>query len=192
MARTPPRSQSSARYVALLRGVNVGGRNRLPMADLAALFTTAGCRDVQTYIQSGNVVFAASPALVKKLPAQIGAALSDHLSHPVGVVIRSGCELVRILRENPIGGPMVDPAHLHVAFLESTPSPARIASLDPARSPGDTFAVRGAEIYLHLPGGVARTRLTNAYFDARLGTTSTLRNWRTVQKLAELADPEHA
>jgi uncharacterized protein (DUF1697 family) len=74
----------------------------------------------------------------------------------------------------------------HVAFLAATPTPAMVATLDPDRSPPDESAVRGREIYLRLPNGVARSRLTNAFFDSRLGTTSTLRNWRTVLKLVEL------
>jgi uncharacterized protein (DUF1697 family) len=78
---------------------------------------------------------------------------------------------------------------LHVAFLAATPGPSKIAALDPNRSPPDEFAVHGREIYLRLPNGVARTKLTNAHFDSKLGTTSTLRNWRTVVKLVDLIDP---
>ncbi|MGH2489002.1 MAG: DUF1697 domain-containing protein, partial [Candidatus Limnocylindria bacterium] len=78
---------------------------------------------------------------------------------------------------------------LHVAFLAAKPRPTKVATLDPNRSPPDEFAVHGREIYLRLPHGVARSKLTNAYFDSKLGTTSTLRNWRTVVKLVELTDP---
>ena len=74
-----------------------------------------------------------------------------------------------------------------MAFLEATPDPANVDALDPDRSPGDEFAVLGREVYLHCPNGMARTKLTNAYFDSRLATTSTMRNWKTVLKLLELA-----
>lgn len=81
------------------------------------------------------------------------------------------------------------PNPLHVAFLAQVPDPARVAALDPDRSPPDRFLVRGAEVYLHLAGGVAGTRLTNAWFDARLATTSTVRNWKTVRDLVALTQP---
>ena len=174
-------------HVALLRGINVGGKNMLPMKDLAAMFTNAGCASVSTYIQSGNVVFEASPALSRRVPALIEKVIADRFGYQVPVVTRSGAELGKIVRGNPFLEAGADIGTLHVAFLADSPAQAKIKALDPNRSPPDEFAVRGREIYLQCPNGYGRTKLTNGYFDSKLATTSTVRNWRTVVKLLELA-----
>lgn len=173
-------------HVALLRGINVGGRNKLPMKNLVRLFDQIGCRHVRTYIQSGNVVFEAQPALARRIPAAITRSISEHFGFEIPVVTRSADELSRIVDANPFQEPGTDERVLHVAFLADPPDATRIASLDPNRSSPDEFAVRGREIYLRLPNGVARTKLTNAYFDSRLATTSTVRNWRTTLRLLAL------
>lgn len=174
-------------HVALLRGVNVGGKNKLPMNVLTDLFVEAGCRKVQTYVQSGNVVFAASPNLAKKIPTTITRAIHERLGLRVPIAFRTSEELDRVTRSNPYMKPGIDAAALHVMFLADDPDPARVRSLDPDRSPGDLYQVRGRHIYLCYPNGVARSKLTNAYFDAELATMSTARNWRTVLALAEMA-----
>ena len=176
---------SKDRHVALLRGINVGGKNVLPMKDLCALFQDAGCGDVETYIQSGNVIFGASASLAKRIPGLLTKAIAAGFGFRVPVVVRTAAELRRVVDGNPFS--RADEATLHVAFLADLPSDARVAALDARRSPPDRFAVRGREIYLHLPNGVARTRLTNQYFDTALATTSTVRNWRTVHALFDRA-----
>ncbi len=178
-------------HIALLRGINVGGHNKLPMQDLAAIFGEAGCSNVRTYIQSGNVVFAAAPALARRIPDIISASIDDRFDLAIPVVTRSADQLAAIVAANPyVGdgdvGAEVDKKQLHVAFLADTPSAANIAALDPQRSPPDEFVVHSAEVYLRCPNGVARTKLTNAYFDTALGTTSTMRNWRTTLTLLEM------
>lgn len=174
-------------HIALLRGINVGGKNKLPMKDLASLFEDAGCSDVQTYIQSGNVVFSAKAAVTRRLPSAMAQAIEARFGLQVPVILRSATELGAVLRDNPFVQQGADPSTLHVAFLAAAPKAAQVAALDPNRSPPDVFVVRGGEIFLHCPKGMARSKLTNAYFDRKLGTTSTLRNWNTVQKLAALA-----
>lgn len=174
-------------WIVLLRGINVGGRNRLPMVELRAIMEGLGCRSVQTYIQSGNVVFQATDAVIDGLPGRLAAAILEHVGLTVPVVLRSAGALWEIEAGNPFLGEGVDPAHLHVAFLAEEPDAGCVAALDPARSPGDRFVVRGSEVYLHLPHGVARTKLTNAWLDRALGTTSTVRSWKTLGKLVELA-----
>ena len=180
-------SKAGDLYVALLRGINVGGKNRLSMKDLVAIFAEAGCDDVQTYIQSGNVVFRAAEAHASRIPARITTAISGRLGFRAPVVMRTAGELRTIARGNPFLRAGADPDALHVMFLSDRPPPRKVAALDPKRSPPDEFEVRGREIYLRCPNGVARTKLTNAYFDTKLSTTSTMRNWRTVLKLVELA-----
>ena len=170
-------------HVALLRGVNVGGKNKLPMKALVALFEDLGCEAVRTYIQSGNVIFEAksTDGLADRVAARIEA---DH-GRRVPVVLRTAESLARIRDDNPF--PDADPKALHVMFLRDAPAKVRVKALDPDRSPGDAFVVRGANVYVCCPNGVARTKLTNAWFDAQLGTVSTGRNWRTLGKLIELS-----
>jgi uncharacterized protein (DUF1697 family) len=173
-------------YVALMRGVNLAGKNKLPMKDLAAMFAEAGCTDVVTYIQSGNVVFRATEACAARLPAAISKAIADRLGFRAPVVMRTAGELRGVARGNPFLRAGAEPESLHVVFLADRPSPARVATLNPERSPSDEFEVVGREIYLRCPNGVGRSKLTNEYFDSKLATTSTMRNWRTVVKLVEM------
>ena len=182
-------SNPTGRHVALLRGINVGGKNKLPMRDLAAMFTEAGCTEVRTYIQSGNVVFSATPMCVKQLPDVISQRIAERFGFRAPVILRTADEFRRVVTGNPFLKSDADAGPLHVAFLADLPDPRRVAALDPKRSPGDYLKVRGREIYLCLPNGVAGTKLSNAYFDSTLATTSTIRNWRTVLKLVEIASP---
>ncbi len=173
-------------YVALLRGINVGGKNKLPMKELAALFDNAGCSDVRTYIQSGNVIFSAAKSLAIRVPGLIARAILDRYGIRVPVVTRTSDELRDVARNNPFLNRGADEGKLHVAFIADRPDAEKVGALDPSRSRPDEFAVHGHEVYLHCPNGFARTRLTNDYFDRTLATTCTIRNWRTVLKLLEM------
>ena len=184
-----PAPRAAEPLVAFLRGVNVGGKNKLPMRALVALFEELGCTGVLPYIQSGNVVFrlakgrdapAVSDAIAKGFEARFGFVAP--------VITRAKSELRAAVEANPFLAEGADPATLHVGFLAHAPDARAIAALDPRRSPPDRFAVHGREVYLCLPNGVARSKLTNAYFDAQLATTTTIRNWRTVLAMLELAD----
>ncbi|HVS10249.1 MAG TPA: DUF1697 domain-containing protein [Planctomycetota bacterium] len=186
--RTSSGSSAASVYVALLRGINVGGKNVLPMAALAEIFSRTGCADVRTYIQSGNIVFTASSEMAERIPGLVPTRIAERFGIRPPIVLRSSAELRRAAAANPFLKAGAAPDSLHVAFLADLPHRARRSALDPRRSPGDSFALRGRELYLHLPNGTARTKLTNAYIDSTLGTTSTLRNWRTVLKLLELTD----
>jgi uncharacterized protein (DUF1697 family) len=175
-----------ATYVALLRGVNVGGKNMLPMKDLAEMFAAAGCGDVRTYIQSGNVIFRATNGVAAKAGAIVAAEISERFGYKTPVVLRSAEQLEAVLASNPFVVQKLPEEALYVMFLANRPAEPPVAGLDPNRSPGDKFVVRGADIYLHLPNGAGRSKLTNAFFDSKLATVSTARNWRTVTKLLEL------
>jgi uncharacterized protein (DUF1697 family) len=166
-----------------MRGINVGGKNKLPMKDLAAMFVASGCTDVRTLIQSGNVVFHASSAVAAAAPAKVSAAIAKRFGFTVPVVMRTADELAALAAGNPFLAAGADPATLHVMFLADRPAAAKVAALAADRSPGDTFAVHGRDVYLHLPNGVAKSKLTNDWFDRSLATTSTVRNWNTVQRL---------
>jgi uncharacterized protein (DUF1697 family) len=176
-------------YVALLRGINVGGKNPLPMKALAEEFVAAGCGDVQTFIQSGNVIFSAPPGSdERQLSGLLCARLAERFGYTAPLVLRTVEELRTTIANNPYLSMGAPEETLHVMFLTATPDTARVEKLDPDRSPGDEYRVIGREIYLRLPTGMARTKLTNAYFDSKLDVTSTARNWRTTTKLLELME----
>ncbi len=172
-------------HIALLRGINVAGKNLLSMKDLARMFAGAGCADVRTYIQSGNVIFEAA-AGAAKIGETVSANIEKRFGYRIPIVLRTSEQLLQTIAGNPFLKAGADAKALHVYFLAAMPNARAIAGLDLARSAPDVFHVRGQEIYLHLPNGMARTMLTNAYFDSKLSTTCTARNWATVLKLAEM------
>jgi uncharacterized protein (DUF1697 family) len=171
-------------YAALLRAVNVGGR-KVPMQDLKALFEDQGHERVVTYIQSGNVVFdgkGTAATIARELSAAIEAAFG--LKTPV--VLRSKAQLEKVIDTSPYAKPGVAGTGLHVVFLGDRPTAKAIGTLDPDRSPPDEFTVIGKEIYILAPNGVGRSKLTIDWFEKRLGTVGTQRNWNTVNKLLSL------
>jgi len=178
-----------ATHVALLRGINVGGKNPLPMKALAEEFVAAGCGDVRTFIQSGNVIFSAPQGKDESQLAQsLGERLAERFGYTAPLVLRTTEELRAAIANNPYLALSAPEDSLHVMFLTATPDAGAVQKLDPDRSPGDEYRVIGREIFLRLPRGMARTKLTNAYFDTKLGVTSTARNWRTTTKLLELME----
>jgi uncharacterized protein (DUF1697 family) len=179
-------SEAKTKYVALLRGINVGGKNMLPMKDLAEMFREAGCADVSTFIQSGNVLFSAGRNAESVLSEKISRRIEARFGYRIPVVLRSLEELGRAATANPFLTAGVDEKALHIYFLRDLPTREAVAGLDAERSRPDRFTVRGREIYLHLPNGMARTKLTNAWVDSRLRTVSTARNWNTTLKLLAL------
>ena len=182
----PKKPQAPTVQITLLRGINVGGRHRLPMENLVSIFEDAGARQVQTYIQSGNVIYEAETSEVSRISADIVQDISRRFGWETPVITRTAQELGKIVRTNPFLRGGGDDRELHVAFLASRPSTDRIAGLDPRRSRPDEFVVQGREVYLKCPHGLARSKLTNTYFDSKLGTPSTFRNWKTTLKLLEL------
>jgi len=171
----------SSRYVGLLRGVNVGGKNKLPMAELRSLFHELGHSEVTTFIQSGNVIFAAeSPPEARELEEAIG----ERFSMAVPVVLRSLAELRQVVGANPFEGAEQD--WVHVGFMAAKPPAGAELDLDADRHLPERFELVGTELYLCLPDGMGRAKLPQL-LDRRLKTPTTYRNWRTVTKLVELA-----
>ena len=170
-----------ARYVALLRGINVGGKHKVPMKDLKATFESLGFADVATFIQSGNVVFTAAkaPGL-----APIEKSLGEAFGFAIPVILRSGAELAKAIKQNPF--PDADPNTVHVGFMAEAPAPAAVKGFDAEKFLPERFAVKGTDLYLHLPNGMGRAKLPPA-LDRALKVATTVRNWRTVTALAELA-----
>ncbi len=173
------------RTVALLRGLNLGAHNRIGMKDLITVFEGAGCSAVETFIQSGNVLFDANVALLRKLPPLVATALKNDFDITSPVVLRDAKEMAAVVKHNPFLKRGAALTTLHVGFLLEEPDAALVKALDPLRSAPDEFQVLGREVYLHLPNGVARSKLTNAWFDSKLEGVVTVRNWNTVLELTK-------
>jgi uncharacterized protein (DUF1697 family) len=173
------------RAVALLRGVNVGGKARVPMRELRELVEGVGLADVETYVQSGNIVFSSprrnAESLAPSLEQEIAAAFGVRTK----VLIRSAQQLAAL--DHPFLADEAEHTRLHVLFLRDRPGRAELRKLDPERSPSDRFEVKAREIFLHYPNGAGRSKLTTDYFERTLGAVGTARNWKTVLKLKELA-----
>lgn len=167
-------------YIALLRGINVGGKNRVPMPELEECFRGLGATEVRSYIQSGNVVFRRSTVPER---AEVEAALNASFGLNLPVVIRTGEEMARVEADNPY--PEAEASQLQVFFLGDLPEATKVAGLDPQRSPGDRYQVFGREIYAHCPNGFGRTKLGIDYFERKLGTMATARNWNSVRTLRD-------
>ena len=174
--------------VVLLRGINVGGRNRLPMADLRALLEELGCADVTTYLQSGNAV-CRSDGTPDGLAAALSAALTAEAGLTVPVLVRTGDQWSATVGNNPLAGSDDDPKRLHVTFLDGEPEPGRIDELvaEAAGFAPERLVVVGADVFLHIPYGYHEAKLSNAFLERRLGRVATTRNWRSVCSLAEMA-----
>lgn len=175
-------------YVALIRGINVGGKNRVAMQDLRNALETAGLGDVSTYIQSGNV-FCSSDLDESRVARIVADTVAAEFDVAAGVVVRTCAEIRDLAQSHPFETDDPAPANVHVFFLGTTPTTAQIQSLDPDRSPPDRYVVTGREVIALLPQGAARTKLTIDYFGSRLGTQATARNWKTVQALALRCEP---
>jgi uncharacterized protein (DUF1697 family) len=166
------------RHVALLRAVNVGGRSKVPMAELRALFEELGHTDVQTYIASGNVVFAGKPD-AKRLER----AIADRFGVETAVILRTAKQLQAVLDAHPFGE---DTSQTYVTFLVEKPSAAAAKAVHALDVAPDEARVIGAELYLRFPNGLGRSK-TPGRVDRALKVAGTNRNWRTVAKLVELA-----
>ena len=172
--------------VALLRSVNVGGRGRLPMADLRAALDEDGLGPARTYLQSGNVVLAVPRADPDDVADRVARVVERRFGVDTAVLVRTPEDLDAVDAANPFLAEESDGARLHVVFLRDVPDPQMVATLDHDRSPGDRFSVLGREVYCHYPNGSGRSKLTLDWFERQLGTVATARNWNTVSRLREL------
>jgi len=168
------------RYAAMLRGINLGSRNRVAMPALKELFEDLGFTDVSTYVQSGNVAFGASK---KPDAVAIAKRIAKDLGVESPVIVRSASELAKIAKGNPLKG---DAAFFHVTFLEDKAKVADVKAIDAERFAPDEFAVVGRDVYLRCPKGYGVSKLSNAFWEKKLGTVATTRNWKTVTALHDL------
>ena len=178
-----------ARLIVLLRGINLGPRNRISMPELREALEDAGFEDVRTYLQSGNVVLT-STASAKKVARECEQVIADRFGLEIDVVVRTRNELAKIVKRNPLGPVAKDPKRFQVSFLAAKPDPKRVKKLVEAAVPREELVSIGRELYAWHPEGIARSKLWAQLSGKGLGVTATTRNWTTVTKLFELADAE--
>ena len=175
-------------YASLLRAINVGGHNLIPMAALAEVYAAAGGSGVKTLLQSGNVVFrnSGSPAQLAK---KLGAAIEKRFGARPGLFLRTAAELHTALDANPFPQQAkADPSHLVLLFFDGKPPAAAAQTLAAWDRGPDQAKLAGGVLYIYYPKGMGRTKLTSAILERALGAPGTARNFTTVTKLAALCD----
>ena len=171
----------------LLRGINLGSRNRIAMPELREALAEAGFGDVKTYVQSGNAVVS-SRASADSVARKVKRLLAHRFGLDIDVVVRTRAELAGVVRRNPLGDVAKDPKRYQVSFLTAKPDPKVVRKLEALAAGGERLVASGRELYAWHPKGVARSKLWAALAGRGLGVTATARNWTTVTKLLELAD----
>ena len=174
-------------YIALLRGINVGGHKLVAMSELREAVASLGHADVRTLLQSGNLVFRCAETSPAALEAQLEAALLEKLGLRTTIFVRDAACWAEVIAANPFPEEAArDPSHLLVMFLQDEPRPEAVAALQASIKDTEVVHVVGRRAYITFPQGIGRSRLANAVIDAKLGTRGTGRNWNTVLKLDAL------
>lgn len=175
--------------IALLRGINVGGKNRITMPELLDVFRFPGIRHAKTWLQSGNVVFETDEGNVSFMEPIISARITDILELNVTVLVRTSPEWKDIIYKMPWTAIPAEVAeHGHVTFLQTVPDPQKTIDLHVKQEEGEFWVLKGREVYLYCPFGYGRTKLTNSVFERKLDTAATTRNWKTVLALNAMLD----
>lgn len=181
-------SRTPSPHIALLRGINVGGHKIIKMDQLREAFIGIGFTDVATYVQSGNVVFKSPAKMSGDLAKKIEEMMLRRFSMAVPVIVRTAVEMGEVVTSNPfLEESGIDAGRLHVTFLSQTPQKTAVKGLDSIAAGADQFRCRGKEIYLYCPNGYGGTKLSITTFERVLAVGATTRNWKTVNKLWEMA-----
>lgn len=174
--------------IALLRGINMGGHKKIAMSDLRKMAEAQGCTNVQTLLQSGNLVFSTTCKVTAPLETQLELALAKRLQLTTRVLMRTAAEWNKIIAANPFTDEAKrDPSHLALMLLKNKPSAARVAALKKTIAGREYFEANGRALYAYYPDGFGTSKFTTALIDRTLSTTVTARNWNTVLKIAKAA-----
>ncbi len=174
-------------YIALLRGINVGGKSILPMKELVSLLEDLGAQNVKTYIQSGNAVFQSKETNASLLSNEISVAIKKSHGFEPQVLLLESEEVEKVIESNPFRETESEPKTLHVFFLASMPKNPDLDALESIRSDDERFALKDGVFYLHAPNGIGRSKLA-ANAEKLLGVSATGRNWRTIRKIMAMAE----
>jgi uncharacterized protein (DUF1697 family) len=175
-------------YIALLRGINVGGKNSLPMKDLTAIFKILGASNVKTYIQSGNIVFQVAAQDISGFSTRLGSEIKERHGLDPQILMIEPSELETVMKNNPFPEAESEPSSLHLGFLAFSPENPDLQKLESLKKSSERFCLIDRIFYLHAPEGVGRSKLA-ANSEKLLGVPMTDRNWNTVRKLKEMAMP---
>jgi uncharacterized protein (DUF1697 family) len=175
-------------YAALLRGINVGGAKKVPMAELRALMEGLGLADVRTYLQSGNAVFSSDHGDEESLAAGLAQAIEKHFGFTVGVLVRDHAYLKAVREACPFPAAELEAKQLHATYFSGPVDAERFASVDQSAFLPEEFRLGDRVLYLYAPDGLGRSKLAETLSKPRLlkGITATSRNWNTVVKLEEM------
>jgi uncharacterized protein (DUF1697 family) len=183
----PERTFKIKKYAAFLRGINVGGKNKIKMERLREVFSNAlGFQNVKTYINSGNVIFETAETDDKKLAAKIEAAIENEFGLKIKVMARSVDEIKSVIESNPFDGQFENAKDLHVLFLEEELPAEKRELLLANNNENEMFAVRNREIFCLLRPGFSDSLMGKDYIGKKLKVSATARNWRTINKVFEL------
>ena len=171
------------RYLVMPRGINVGTRNRVPMAELRAMLADEGYSDVATVLQSGNVVVSSESDHPDEVAGAIQRLLSDEFDVEVPCVVRTANQVREVIKRNPLQEVVSDPSRYLVNFLSEEPAPEVAGALLEEDHSPEAIAIEGAEAYIWTPDGVKAMTLSYAYLEKRLGVVATARNWNTLEKI---------
>jgi len=179
-------------YITMLRGINMTGHNTIKMTRLADMFRQLGYTDAETFIQSGNIVFLCHNGDIAEVSSRIRKAILSEFSLDIAVIIRTLDEMKKIISANPfLEEPGFDPSKMAVLFLELKPSEEQILKVAGINYPPDKFRIDGSEIYIYCPNGFGKTKLYTNFFETKMKVTGTARNWRTINKLMEMAEKKN-
>lgn len=172
-------------FLSILRGINVGGQRKIKMDDLKKLYETLGFQAIQTYIQSGNIVFQAESD--ENLAEKIEIAIQQQFGFEVPVLVRTRLELAKTVADNPFlskSDMLVD--KLHVTFLNQKPSALLVEKINALDFQADRFRIIERDVYIYCPESYGNSKLTNSFFETKLKTKATTRNWKTVNQLLDM------
>ncbi len=172
--------------IAILRGINVGGKRKILMADLRTLCETLGWDNVQTYIQSGNIIFTAD-AENKVLENKLEKAIAENYGFDVPVIVRNADDFQRMVNKNPFYNNDVDISHLHLTILKQQPTAENTDHIQMYNFEPDRFEIDNQAVFVYCAGKYHQSKLTNNFFEKKLKVGATTRNWKTVLKLVELS-----
>jgi uncharacterized protein (DUF1697 family) len=175
-------------YIAILRGINVSGKNMIKMSELQNLFESLGFIKVKTYIQSGNVIFEAEAKKPNEIEKLVKEKISERFGLKVPVLVKAKSEVEEVLQNNPFLQTDVDVSKLHVTFLSAEPQQVNIEKINKDQYLPDEFVLRCIAIYLYCPNGYGNTKLNNNFFESKLKVMATTRNWKTLNELVRIAN----
>lgn len=176
-------------YIAIIRGINVSGKHKVPMAELRPLCESLGWKNVRTYIQSGNVIFETDKP--ENLALKLEDLIAENFGFRVPGIMRSAAEIAAVVSKNPFAEMTdFDPEKLYVTFLAEAPQPDKLEAIKAFTFEPEMYTILGQEVYVYCFNGYGNTKLENLFFEKKLKVTCTTRNWRTVNKLVEMSQSE--